>query len=190
MTLPSLFGKSLATVAGTTIVAASFLSATPAKALTFFFESSDITLNGSYTIDDAAFDSLVASLSNITITDPLTSFIADFDNSGLFSSTIAGSVEGFLLEVKTNESVKDEFGGPFSPFAVTYRLELTAPEGGLGVCKFQQCEGIGSIGGKGGPAGIKITQKPASVPEPTAMLGLGVIGSLFLLGKRSKSAIS
>lgn len=179
-------GQLLATLVGTTLFLGSGLNASPAIALTFLFESSDIRLNGSYTIDESIFDSLAASPSGLSFENPLTDFTFNIDRSGLFSSTISGGAEGFLLQVKTNESVaSDPVGGEFGPFAIAFSFNLTAPEGGLGLCKFQQCEGTGSYGGRGGPAGFRVTQRPASVPEPATLLGLSVIGSGLLLRRRS-----
>ncbi|MCT7968638.1 PEP-CTERM sorting domain-containing protein [Laspinema sp. D1] len=185
------------------------LSASPANALTFkatiyespfpFLENREIQ----YTLADGIFDTIVSSPINTFFTDeypefgpeptePLTlvpEVVTDFQwNLGgilepvEFGRSIFGITDaGLFLQILDPDTA------PI--YQNIFMSTIQAPEGmALSVCKTQTCEGDAMIGGKGGFAGLQITQTPVNepepVPEPSAAVALGFVGALLLKRQR------
>ncbi len=183
------------------------LSATPANSATFkariyqspflFFEEQEIE----YTLADGIFDTIVSSPSNTFFTDQ----DPDLNSDPSLAETLATVVPEVVTDLKWSrgggleplEFEKSLFGitdrGLFvqflnpsqGPYENILMATLQAPEGlPLSACKTQTCEGEANIGGKGGFAGLQITQTPVTeaepVPEPSAAVALGFVGALLL----------
>jgi hypothetical protein len=191
------------------------VSATPANSATFkatiyqspflFFEDQEIE----YTLADGIFDTIVSSPSNTFFTDQYLGVNSDPS----LAETLATVVPEVVTELKWSrggvleplEFEKSLFGitdrGLFlqflnpseGPYENILMATLQAPGGlPLSACKTQTCEGDAMIGGKGGYAGLKITQTPVievePIPEPSAAVALGFVGALLL--KRRRKALS
>lgn len=201
---PRLFALSAAVMS-----AMGVLSATEVNALTFkgtiyqspfpFLENREIQ----YTLADGIFDTIVSSPVNTFFTDeypefgpeptePLTlvpEVVTDFQWSlgGTlepveFGRSILGITDaGLFLQILDPDTA------PI--YQNIFMSTIQAPEGmDLSVCKTQTCKGEAMIGGKGGFAGLRLTQTPVNepepVPEPSVAIALGLVSALLLKRQR------
>ena len=184
------------------------LSATEANALTFkatlsqspfiFFGPQDIE----YTLADGIFDTIVSSPINTFFIDQ----VPDLNADPSLAMTLATVVPEVVTDFKwSRDGILEPMAFEQSIFGITDRglflqllnpsqgpyrnilmATLQAPEGlPLSACKTQVCEGVASLGGKGGYAGLSIVQtpvheEPESVPEPSAAVALGLVSALVL----------
>jgi hypothetical protein len=185
------------------------LSAMEANALTFKATLSDSPFHPfgpqdiEYTLADGIFDTIISSPINTFFSDP---FPAPSASPRQTTTVVPEVVTEFKWAMG---EILEPMAFEQSIFGITDRglflqllnpsegqhenilmATIQAPEGlSLSACKTQVCEGVATLGGPGGFAGLRMIQtpvheEPKPVPEPSAAVALGFVGALALKRQR------